>query len=155
MKKFHQFQHPPIFQGVLDGEFYFEGWYFKMVSINEEDVLALIPGIALNKKNKSSHAFIQILDGIHAQYHYISYPLEEFRTSKNHFFVKIRKSSFNKKGIHLDINEKNVLLSGDLRFKTQVPLPYHGFSPGVMGIFTYIPFMECNHGVVSMDHVVE
>jgi tocopherol cyclase len=25
-------------------------------------------------------------------------------------------------------------------------------APGIMGPFTYIPFMECYHGVVSMDH---
>jgi tocopherol cyclase len=41
---------------------------------------------------------------------------------------------------------------GYISFNNTTPYPFTYSSPTVMGPFTYIPFLECNHGVVSMSH---
>lgn len=33
-----------------------------------------------------------------------------------------------------------------------VPWPKPWYSPGIMGPFAFVPFMECYHGIVSMNH---
>ena len=35
------------------------------------------------------------------------------------------------------------------------PLPFSLGSPNIMGPFAYVPFMECYHGVGSLDHAVD
>lgn len=152
MKTLFQIQNASVFQGNLNKKFYFEGWYYKLVSKDQQNILAIIPGIALNKKENNSHAFIQVLDGSTADYHYIQYPLEEFETSKKEFFAKVRDNYFDMERISLNIEDEEVSLKGTLELIEAKPLPFKGLSPGVMGWFSYFPFMECNHGVVSMDH---
>ncbi|GBC08766.1 hypothetical protein RclHR1_08370003 [Rhizophagus clarus] len=41
---------------------------------------------------------------------------------------------------------------GYISFNNTTPYPFSYSSPTVMGPFAYIPFLECNHGVVSMSH---
>ncbi|CAB4493898.1 unnamed protein product [Rhizophagus irregularis] len=41
---------------------------------------------------------------------------------------------------------------GYISFNNTTPYPFTYSSPTVMGPFAYIPFLECNHGVVSMSH---
>ena len=36
-----------------------------------------------------------------------------------------------------------------------MPWPSKFFSPGAMGWFAWVPFMECYHGVVSFDHSIQ
>jgi len=55
---FYKIKHPEIFQGHLNKDRYFEGWYFKYISQDGLVSFACIPGISLNKKD--AHAFIQI-----------------------------------------------------------------------------------------------
>ncbi|MDZ7634579.1 MAG: tocopherol cyclase family protein [Bacteroidales bacterium] len=43
-------------------------------------------------------------------------------------------------------------ISGTPSFKDMVPWPNRWYSPGIMGPYSFAPFMECNHGIVSMDH---
>jgi len=33
--------------------------------------------------------------------------------------------------------------------------PNSWYSPGIMGPYAFIPFMECYHGILSMDHIIE
>jgi hypothetical protein len=44
---------------------------------------------------------------------------------------------------------------GELKFNGNVAWPKSFFSPGIMGPFSFVPFMECYHGIVSMDHSIE
>ncbi|MDZ7820449.1 MAG: tocopherol cyclase family protein [Candidatus Marinimicrobia bacterium] len=39
-------------------------------------------------------------------------------------------------------------------FRKCIPDPAYLLSPGIMGWFGFVPFMECYHGVVSMQHRV-
>ncbi len=145
--------NPELFQGNLKKRFYFEGWYFKLIDRDSKNIYAIIPGVALNKKNDSSHAFIQILNGKTADYHYIRFPLEDFRAEKDTFMVSIGPNTFSEKHIHLEIMNK-IKVYGDIQFTNLVKLKRTFFNPGVMALYTWLPFMETKHGVVSMNHTV-
>jgi hypothetical protein len=42
-----------------------------------------------------------------------------------------------------------------LKFISPKSWPVTLISPGIMGWYAWMPFMECYHGVVSLDHVIE
>ena len=141
---------PEIFQGNLNNKRYFEGWYFKHVSANREHVFSFIPGISLTKKNK--HAFIQFINGITGETAYVSYPLSDFRYSEKNFEVWVGDSCFSGEGIKLRINSPELKANGDIGYFNSVKYPSTVFSPGIMGWYSFVPFMECKHGIGSVLH---
>lgn len=44
---------------------------------------------------------------------------------------------------------------GELQFEKTVPWPNKCYSPGIMGPYAFVPFMECYHGILSMDHEIK
>ena len=145
--KVHQ---PIVFQGNLNKNRYFEGWYFKQVSLNRENVLSFIPGVALTKTDK--HAFIQVINGITRETWNIKYPLSGFESAKNEFKVRIGNSEFSENGFMLNIDTEELKVSGNLIFSELVKFPSTWFSPGIMGWYSFVPFMECKHGIGSVLH---
>ena len=141
---------PIVFQGNLNKERYFEGWYFKHVSQDREHVLAFIPGVALTKNNK--HAFIQVIDGISGKTWNVEYPLSEFKFSKNVFDIWVGKSHFSLNGINLDIETEDLKVKGSIHYSDIVKYPASLLSPGIMGWYSFVPFMECKHGIGSVLH---
>lgn len=149
---FHIFS-PEVFQGSLRQTRYFEGWYLKQVSVDRSAVYSFIPGVSLTPTG--SHAFIQIINGITAETHYIQFPMSQFSASKRQFDVTIGKNHFSKNSVSLDIQTDEISIRGELTYQDTVPFPHSIFAPGIMGPFTYIPNMECNHGMVSANHKVK
>ncbi len=143
--------YPPAFQGSLKRRSYFEGWYIKCLSDDLSSSVAFIPGISLSKGDR--HAFIQI-NTSEAKSEYIRFPLEDFTFSPRIFDISIGENRFSAGGVHLDIGRPGISLQGDLRFSEMHPYPAYFLSPGIMGWFGFVPFMECYHGVVSMQHRV-
>jgi hypothetical protein len=141
---------PEIFQGDLKKKNYFEGWYFKHVSKDLEQIYSFIPGISLNEDD--SHAFIQVINGITGETEYISYPLQEFIWDKKRLYLKVGRSVFTDKYIDLNIENKNLNVTGYLEYVNIVKYPKSLLSPGIMGWYSFVPFMECKHGVVSVNH---
>lgn len=146
---------PIIFQGNLKKKSYFEGWYFKIVDKSYRTIYAIIPGIALDKKGGTSHAFIQILNGITADYHYLQFPLSEFESSKDKFFIKIGTNRFSQTQITLDISREEIDMRGTLSFQDIVEFPRAFLRPNIMGPFTFLPFLQCYHGLVSLSSKIE
>ena len=144
---------PEIFQGNLNKTRYFEGWYFKHVSANREKVYSFIPGVALTKTGK--HAFIQVIDGISGKTWNINYALSEFSYSTNEFKVWVGNSYFSADKIQLEIDTPELKISGKLEYTNRVNYPSSTFSPGIMGWYSFAPFMECKHGIVSVRHIIE
>lgn len=142
--------HPIIFQGNLNKNRYFEGWYFKHVSANREHVFSFIPGVALTKTDK--HAFIQVIDGISGKTWNIKYPLSEFSYSEQEFYVMVGKSSFSEKGIQMDIETEDLKMKGEVFYTDFMKYPSSVFSPGIMGWYSFVPLMECKHGIGSVLH---
>ncbi len=141
---------PEVFQGNLKKKNYFEGWYFKHVSSDLKHALSLIPGISLTKND--SHAFIQVIDGITGESEYISYNIDEFSWDKKNLYLKIGSSVFTDKYTDLNILSKKFKISGRLKYTNSINYPGKIFSPGIMGWYSFVPFMECKHGVVSVNH---
>ncbi|MEP4146071.1 MAG: tocopherol cyclase family protein [Halioglobus sp.] len=131
----------------------FEGWYFKLVNGAGEGPRAVIPGVFLGD---DAHAFIQLLDGAEGSSTYHRFPLGEFRADADCFDVSIGRSRFNCGGMDLDIDadetEVKQAVYGGISFSDWNGWPVTLGSPGVMGPYSFAPFMECNHGILSMDH---
>jgi tocopherol cyclase len=150
--KLARLYHPSWFQGSVGGRRYFEGWYFKQVSKDRQHVLSVIPGISLGKYK---HAFVQVLDGITGASEYFEYDISDFRSAPEGFDVRIGPNRFSENSVTLDIHQRGKAISGALRFSGLNPYPVRLFSPGIMGWYAFVPFMECYHGVVSMTHRVD
>lgn len=149
LKKINSFFNPERFQGWDQQKKYFEGWYYKIINKEETKAYAFIPGIAMDEKG-NKHSFIQVLNGINKTAEYLSFPWESFSPRKDKFEISIANNIFSEKSICLEL-EKVV---GTLEFDGNVPWPKPFYSPGIMGPFAFVPFMECYHGIVSMDHKI-
>ncbi len=141
---------PEAFQGNLKKKIYFEGWYFKHVSSGGEHVFSFIPGISLTKKDQ--HAFIQFIDGVSGQTEYIRYPLSDFAFTPGKLEVRIGESLFSLEGIDLNIQSPDFTALGTIDYSEVVRYPSGFFSPGIMGWYSFVPFMECKHGIGSVLH---
>lgn len=144
---------PEVFQGSLGYKRYFEGWYFKHVSKNMDMVYSFIPGIALNAQNP--HAFIQVINGLTGKTHYIEYPVSEFTYSKKEFRVQVGASVFTASSMDLNIDTPEFAVSGRFVYSGSVKYPATLLSPGIMGWYSFVPFMECKHGIVSVTHRID
>ena len=103
----------------------------------------------------NSHAFIQIINGITGETHYISYHISSFEWKKNKFWVKIGDSVFTDSFIDINIDDESIKVKGRLEFSDSIKYPKTVLSPGIMGWYSYIPLMECNHGIVSVNHTLQ
>ncbi len=143
--------NPPVFQGSLSKKSYFEGWYIKCLSDDLSSSIAFIPGISLGK---DPHAFIQI-NRSDNQSQYLRFPIDSFTFEKNMFAVAIENNYFSDRGLKLSCRNSDISLTGELVFDNVQTYPSRFLAPGIMGVFTYIPFMQCYHGVVSMRHRIK
>ena len=142
-----------MFQGNKKTKKYFEGWYFKMVSQDEESILSVIPGISISEDGSTKHAFIQIIDGKIAETKYINFPIEDFYFSKEDFLIKIRNNIFSKDSIVLDIQRGSLSVIGKVYMKNLAELKSKNKQrQKIMGWYYKVPFMECYHGLVSLNH---
>ncbi len=107
----------------------------------------MIPGIAYDPKG-NGHAFIQLLDGNKKESRYLRFPTDAFRAAPDRFLVTVGGSVFSDEAIAINLEGVN----GTVQFHNTVGWPRPWYSPGIMGPFSFIPFMECYHGIVSMDH---
>ncbi|UTB32878.1 MAG: hypothetical protein NKF70_00940 [Methanobacterium sp. ERen5] len=133
---------------------YFEGWYFKSVSKDEQTAYAIIVGVSITKIFEDSHAFIMLMDARNQVLHYFSYPMSSFWANNDKFEIKIAKNYFSLDHMVLDIEDGETRVKADMEFKNIVPWPVTRFSPGAMGFFAFIPFLECYHGVLSFNHSI-
>ena len=141
---------PWAFQGSLSRKNYFEGWYFKHVSSDMEDVWSFIPGISLSPESRQS--FIQVLNGRTGASQVFEYGDEVFNASRKELDVHIGDSHFNTEGITLDLKNSSHRISGSISYTFLEKYPSSLLKPGIMGWYSFVPFMECKHGIVSMYH---
>jgi hypothetical protein len=131
----------------------FEGWYYKLVDHEGRHPYAVIAGVFLGD---DGHAFIQVLDGANCSASYHRYPLSDFWAARHGFDVRIGKSRFHAQGMELDIDGQSPQgpqrVRGHVGLGRRIPWPVTRLSPGCMGPLTFLPFMECYHGILSVDH---
>lgn len=145
---------PAVYQDGLKRHGYFEGWYFKIVNGSETHAAAIIPGISLDPSGNTSHSFVQLIrtGGATA---YWEYPVSDFRFDPRRFEIEVGPNRFSLAGIELALEGGAGRVNGALKFGTQTPWPVRPLSPGIMGWYRFVPFMEAYHGVLSLDHSVE
>lgn len=141
--------HPEGFHGRTRARPFFEGWYVKLVTKDLSQRWAVIPGVFLGTTG-DGEAFVQVLDGATQRSWYHRVPLRDFQAEEGRFDVRVGGCRFSSAGIEL---EGDLPLRGRLRFATPLqPWPVTLRSPGIMGWYAWMPFMECYHGVVSFSH---
>src|SRR5512139_230960 len=145
---------PAMYHGHGKRRDFFEGWYFKFVDAAERHVHAVIPGVFLGKDRSTSHAFVQVLDGPSGHSTYHRYALNQFAASDRGFDLRVGPNHFRIDSFSLDLADPDRSLRGELKFDGIIPWPVTTFSPGIMGPYTFVPFMECYHGVLGFDHAV-
>ena len=146
---------PASYHGRHKTHDFFEGWYFKLVDRSESRVYAVIPGVYLGKGGADAHAFVQTLDGLTGRSTFHRYPLEQFSAAGDRFDMCIGPNHFTVDEISLDIRAEERQMQGHLTFERPAPWPVRLTSPGIMGPYAFAPFMECYHGVVSLDHAIQ
>lgn len=151
-KWFRSILHPEGFHGRAQRAPFFEGWYYKLVDASEQHCLALIPGIALSADPRQSHAFIQILVGVGGQSFYHRFAPGQFSAEMLRLDQRIGPNSFSRSGINLNLDIPGCRLHGSLRFGPFTSWPVSWRNPGIMGWYAWVPFMQCYHAVVSLDH---
>ncbi|MDX2136834.1 MAG: tocopherol cyclase family protein [Chloroflexota bacterium] len=146
--------HPERYHGHDKQPPFFEGWYYKLVSADRQTRYAIIPGIFISDDPARHHAFVQVFDGMtgHATYHL--YPASAFEAARGDFYVRVGNNEFRRDHIRLDIADEQRTVQGELHFDGVVSWPVTLPSPGIMGPFGWLPFMECYHGVLGFDHAV-
>ncbi len=140
---------PSVYQGSGHPSGYFEGWYFKLLDSGGLQVWSVIPGVSYSN---DPHSFIQVIHANSGQTFYQRYPVESFRYSRKEFHIEVGPNVFSLNRIELDLQMDELKMSGKLIPENPVPFPFKVTAPGIMGWYSYVPMMECYHGVVSMHH---
>jgi len=146
--------HPERYHGHRPKHPFFEGWYYKMIDAAEGSRYAVIPGIFRGSQLGNDHSFVQILDGMSGKATYHAYPINAFKAAEDDFDVWVGDSHFSAEGLTLDIDDAERRVKGEVQFSGITPWPVMFTSPGIMGWFGWLTFMECYHGVVSLDHAL-
>lgn len=139
--------HPERFHGWGRRRSYFEGWYYKLVAPDGGRAIAVIPGISYDAQGEG-HAFIQWMDGTAGQAWYHEFPVSDFRPAPDRFRLELGGNVFSDRELQVDLPG----LRADLTLHDPHPWPRRRLAPGIMGWYSFVPFMECYHGLVSMDH---
>jgi len=152
MKKKFLIRNCELFQGekyLSNNKDYFEGWYFK--NTNNDSGISFIPGISLSNNKKK--LFIQIITNDNS--YYVNYDINDFEYSFRPFYIRIGKNYFSLDNIHIDIDDyqQELFIYGDVGYTDSKNIVTSRFNPNIMGIFSYIPFMECNHAILSMKGI--
>lgn len=153
--RFCNIWRPDIFQGINKKANYFEGWFYKIVDSQCKEIIAIIPGLFLGKNKNDSKAFIQVFRGNKNTLDFFEYPVDQFNASRKSFQISIGRSEFSDQHLKLELQNEKINISGSLYFNQLKPWPKSFFSPGAMGPYSFIPIMQCNHSVISMDHHIQ
>ncbi|MDZ7724315.1 MAG: tocopherol cyclase family protein [candidate division KSB1 bacterium] len=129
---------------------YFEGWFYRFTDAARRNTLAVIPGFYRSPESRE-HAFIMILNGRTRQTAYKKFPADQFRASGKSHHIAIGNNIFSHDKVHLELD----VLSGALNFSALTPWPITALSPGAMGVYAFIPFMQCYHAVLSFSHTLQ
>jgi len=151
MNRLEMIWHPEMFHGRSWRSSAFDGWYFKMVDPMERHVWAVIPGIWMDRDPAKQYCFVQFLDGSTGRTTMHRYPTQQFWSSRERFDIMVGKSRFSLTSMHLDIDDHDLSLSGDVHFTQTESWPIRPWAPGAMGPLGLLPFLEGYHGITNID----
>jgi tocopherol cyclase len=140
-----KFWNPIPFHGIKAHTAFFEGWYFKIVDVTEQYGLAIIPGIATDGKGKTQ-VFIQILDGKQIKSAFFAFDPHSFAASEEVFNLTIENNRFSMESLYIDMPT----YKGNINFINHKTLKQTLLAPNIMGWYSFIPWMQCNHALLTM-----
>lgn len=143
---------PNLFQGAGRRRRYFEGWYFKQVA-EDGRAWSFIPGISIGADG-SKKAFVQAIDGDGGRTRWYEFPFASFSCHPKRLELAVGPNRFGLGGVELDLDGPDGRLKASLRYGPTTAFPSRPWRPGIMGPYSFVPFMECRHGLVSLDHEV-
>lgn len=154
---------PLLYQGVSKRNGYFEGWYYKQATATSVSgakasrAISFIPGISRTPYGSADDdmAFVQMIDGDTGMTRFFPFPIEAFSAKDRPFELHVANNYFSLDGLTVDLEDEQGRVEASLSYGPIAPPKSSLAWPGVMGPYTFTPFMECYHGVVSMDHAVE
>ncbi len=123
----------------------FEGWFFKVAA--GDRAWAFIPGISI--AGGGSHAFVQANGPGGSRYE--RYPVEAFAWTDRPFAVAVAGSRFSLEAVKVALPG----FAADLRLSSLVGWPSTPLSPGSMGRYGFVRFMECYHGIIALDGIAD
>lgn len=130
---------------TVSGQPFFEGWYFKHQQGGH--TVAFIP--ARHRDGNGVYtASLQIVTESRAEYAEI--PVQAFQVERRPFRVRCGDSVFSPAGCRIDCLFGGERLTGTLHYG-----PWARPKGDIMGPFRFVPFMQCRHSVLSMEHSVE
>lgn len=151
MNKLILIKNAELFQGekyLNKSRNYFEGWYFK--NVNSQKGISFIPGISIN--NEDAKAFIQIITNEVS--YFVDYNIKDFEFNYSPFYIKIGDNSFSKSEVNINIEKKFIKIYGNIKYSDSQNISTNILAPNIMGPFSYLPFMECNHAIISMQNTI-
>lgn len=132
------------FHGGSKHHSFFEGWYLKHQT--PDFTICLIPAFHVTPQGISSVSIQVITQDISCS---VSFGSEQFLVNQERFSIQIEKNHFSSTGISVDLELDDFYVRGSLSYGLLTPL-----STDIMGPFSHIPFLQCNHGVLSMCHTL-
>jgi tocopherol cyclase len=136
-----------VMQIDLNKENKFEGYYFKHVS--DEMIISFIVGVSTFIDDK--HCFIQVIRNNPNSSHYFRFKYEDFNLTNNEegFHISIMNNFFSFERLVVNLVDAEIQINTNIEYDglTKLKKP-------IMGPYRHFPYMECNHGIVSMFHDV-
>lgn len=132
------------FHGETYRKNFFEGWYIK--NQGKDESISFIPSYTIDKQGNRS-IYIQVITNTDS--YCFNFTDKKFYAKDNEFYCRIGKNIFSDKGIYVDIETKKFSVKGRLYFNE-----LKNINSDIMGPFKFIPFLQCNHGIISMRHKI-
>lgn len=125
----------------------FEGYYFKHVS--DDVIISFIVGVSTFEADK--HCFIQVIRNNPDSSHYFRFNYEDFKLENdtNEFNISIKNNFFSFKRLVVNLKDSEIEINTNIEYDALTKL-----KKPIMGPYRHFPYMECNHGIVSMHHTV-
>ena len=124
---------------------YFNGLYFRHQT--EGRTVAVIPSVHSDDQGRRSACIQVITDDVS---NLVRYPSNEIKTGETRAELRLGNNLFSPEGICLDIEDGSFSVRGRLSYRTLTPPRYD-----IMGPFSFAPFLECRHSVISYRHTVD
>ena len=142
---------PDLFHTNLKRRRFFECWEHKLISNDGQDILIVIGVLILGKDRL---CYNEIIDGKTGANYLVKYPIDQYKPSKTSMECQYATTRFSKEGIDLSIKNDTLSINGKITFGEFKAFPSSKLSPGLMGYFSFIPFMESYFKLVSLHHSI-
>lgn len=98
---------------------------------------------------------MQVIDSLEYNTEYFKFPLEDFVYSETKLYANIAGNRFKRDSININLKNDEYSVRGCLDFHKIQPFPKTLLRPGIMGPFSFVPLMECYHGIVNIHHEIK